>query len=55
MSKLSQEPETYKTSYKDRDITLFDMLNNIKNKKKEVKKTEEGSLYYWAFRLKSKV
>lgn len=45
MSKLSQEPETYKTSYKDRDITLFDMLNNIKNKKKEVKKTEEGSLW----------
>lgn len=43
MSKLSQEPETYKTSYKDRDITLFDMLNNIKNKKK--KKTEEGSLW----------
>lgn len=35
MSKLSQEPETYKTSYKDRDITLFDMLNNIKNKKKK--------------------
>lgn len=29
MSKLSQEPETYKISYKDRDITLFDMLNNI--------------------------
>lgn len=26
------------------DITLFDMLNNIKNKK-EVKKTEEGSLW----------
>lgn len=57
MSKLSQEPETYKTSYKDRDITLFDMLNNIKNKKS---KEDRGGilvehLYYWAFRLKSKV
>lgn len=35
MSKLSQEPETYKTSYKDKDITLFDMLNNILKKKKK--------------------
>lgn len=40
------------------DITLFDMLNNIKNKKRS--KEDRGGilvehLYYWAFRLKSKV
>lgn len=35
MSQLRQEPETYKISYKNRDITLFDTLNNIKKKKKK--------------------